>query len=155
MTKDEFKAFCDEYFKEKGFKKTKKTYYLLGDQDVLGSIDLQKSNYGDTYYVNCCFYIGDFSGIVPSKYPIHYDHDIYKRIPVMSKKQTINGKRFETCAIEYEEYTPEELLPFFDHAFETWFFPPLREGKKYFLAHIGKLYHLDLKREVVMAKLKS
>ena len=152
MNKNEFKLFCKKEFEKWGFKKQKKAFYLNGN-DLLCGIDLQKSNYGDVYYVNFYYFIGKYEST--TNYPVYYDSDVDGRIVAMSKKQTINGEHFLTSSIEYEEYTQEELRPYFDKDFEERILPPLYQGKKYILDNLGKLYSLTLNQEEVMRKLQS
>ncbi len=152
MDKKEFKAFCQKEFKARGFKKKKNAFYLAG-HDLLCEIDLQKSNFGDEYYINYGYYIGSYTD--ETNYPSIYDTDIEERIIVMSKKQTIKGKCFLTGAIEYEEYTEDELRPYFDKEFEERILPPIYQGKKYILDNLGKFYSLTLNKEEVMKKLQS
>ena len=152
MDKNQFKAFCKKEFEARGFKKQKNVFYLTG-HDLLCGIDLQKSNYGDIYYVNYYYFIGEFEN--GTDYPTPYDSDIEERILAMSKTQTVHGKCFLTAMIEYEEYTEEELRPYFDRAFEERILPPVYQGKKYILNNLGKLYSLTLHKEEVMRKLQS
>lgn len=152
MDKNEFKAFCKKEFEARGFKKQKNAFYLLG-QDLLCGIDLQKSNFGDIYYVNYYYFIGEFKNI--TNYPTYYDSDIEGRIGVMSRKQTFQGKQFMTAQVEYEEYTEDELRPFFDKEFEEKILPPINRGKKYILDNLNTLYFLTLKQEEVMRKLQA
>ena len=152
MDKNQFKAFCKKEFEARGFKKQKNVFYLTG-HDLLCGIDLQKSNYGDIYYVNYYYFIGEFENGID--YPTPYDSDIEERILAMSKTQTVHGKCFLTAMIEYEEYTEEELRPYFDRAFEERILPPVYQGKKYILNNLGKLYSLTLHKEEVMRKLQS
>ena len=94
MEKNEFKRFCDQEFSKRGFIKRKNMYYLSG-AGVLCSLDLQKSNYGEVYYVNYDFYIGNFFSL--EDYPVKYDpSDLSGRFTVMSKTQTYHGKTFMT-----------------------------------------------------------
>lgn len=151
MDKNQFKNFCKKEFESRGFKKTKKTFYLLG-KDLLCGIDLQKSNYSNKYYINYYFCIGEFRDI--NNYPICYDSDVQGRIVAMSKTQTVKGEHFLTSAIEYEEYTEEELRPYFEKEFDERILPPIYQGKKYILDNLGNLYSLTLHREEVMQKLK-
>lgn len=58
-------------------------------------------------------------------------------------------------AIEYEEYTEDELRPYFDKEFEERILPPIYQGKKYILDNLGKFYSLTLNKEEVMKKLQS
>lgn len=152
MNKNEFKEFCKKEFKSRGFKKQKNTFYLTGI-DLLCGIDLQKSNYGDVYYINYYYFLGDFENI--TNYPTHYESDIQGRIAVMSRKQTFQGEQFLTAQVEYEEYTEEELRPYFDLAFKEEILPPVYQGKKFILDNLGKLYFLTLHKEEVLQKLKS
>lgn len=152
MDKKQFREFCKNEFKARGFKKQRNVFYLIG-HDLLCGIDLQKSNYGEVYYVNYYYFIGDFENI--TDYPTHYESDIQGRIVVMSRKQTFQGKHFMTAQVEYEEYTEEELRSFFDKEFEERILPPIHQGKKYILDNLGKLYSLTLHKEEVMQKLQS
>ncbi|MBE6788050.1 MAG: DUF4304 domain-containing protein [Ruminococcaceae bacterium] len=152
MDKKQFNTFCKKEFEVRGFKKIKKTFYLLG-KDLLCGIDLQKSDYSNSYYINYYFFIGVFNDT--NNYPVCYDLDVQGRILAMSKTQTISGKHFLTSAIEYEEYTEEELRPYFDKEFEERILPPIHKGKKYILDNLGKLYFLTLRKEEVMQKLNT
>ena len=57
--------------------------------------------------------------------PDYYDSDIEERILAMSKTKTVHGKCFLTAMIEYEEYTEDELRPYFDKEFEERILPPV------------------------------
>lgn len=151
MEKNEFKIFCKHEFEARGFKKQRNVFYLLG-HDLMCGIDLQKSNYGDVYYVNFYYFIGEYSVL---DFPSPYNSDVEERIIVMSKTQTVRGKCFLTAMIEYKEYTEEELRPYFEKEFNERILPPVHQGKKYILDNLGKLYSLTLNREEVLQKLKS
>lgn len=152
MDKKQFKEFCKNEFELRGFKKRKKAFYLLG-KDLLCAIELQKSSYSNSYYVNYYYFLGKFHGV--NEYPTHYDLDVQGRIVAMSKTQTIRGKYFLTSAIEYEEYTEEELRPYFEKVLNEKILPPVYQGKKYILDNLGKLYSLSLRQDEVMQKLKE
>ena len=153
MDKQEFLLFCREEFTKRGFRKVKKGYYLNGPKDILCELDLQKSNFGALYYINYLFFVGTHN---PLEYlPSIYEFDIQGRIGVMSKTQTYQGKTFMTGQIEYEEYTAEELRPYFDKAFEELILPPVYQGKKYILDNLNKLYFLTLRPDEVLKKLQE
>lgn len=152
MDKKQFKEFCKKEFEARGFKKVKNVFYLSGC-DLLCGIDLQKSNYGDVYYINYFYFIGEFKNI--ANYPTPYESDIQDRIAVMSKKETFHGECFMTALVEYEEYTENELRPFFEKEFEKKIMPPINQGKKYILDNLNSLYFLTLNQEEVMRKLQS
>lgn len=152
MDKKQFRAFCKKEFEERGFKKQNNTFYLIG-KDLLCGMELSKSNYGNEYYVEFFYCIGDYSDVV--ELPGYYDSDIEERILAMSKTKTVHGKYFLTAMIEYEKYTEDELRPYFDKEFEERILPPVYQGKKYILDNLGKLYSLTLRKEEVMRKLQS
>ena len=116
-------------------------------------IYLQKSNYGEFYYVNYFYCIGTFSD--STVLPTHYECDIYGRIRAMSKTQTDHGIHFLTSMIEYEEYSEDELRPFFEREFEEKILPPINQGKKYILDNLNSLYFLALNQGEVMQKLQA
>lgn len=152
MDKNEFKEFCKNEFVKHGFKKIKKYFYLVGS-DILCGMDLQRSDYGSIYYVNFFFCIGDYKS--STVFPTYYESDVDGRILVMSKTQRNKGHTFMTSMIEYEEYTENELRPYFEKEFEERILPPIYHGRKYILDNLNKLYQLTLRREEVMKKLQS
>lgn len=152
MDKKQFKDFCKKEFELRGFKKIKKTFYLVG-KDLVCGIELSKSNYSNEYYVDFFYCIGDYHMV--SELPVYYDSDVEERILVMSKTKTVQGRYFLTGMIEYEEYAEEELRSFFDKEFEERILPPIYKGKKYILDNLGKLYSLTLRKEEVMQKLQA
>lgn len=152
MDKKQFKAFCKQEFKSRGFEQQKNVFYL-GGKDILCGIALQKSNYSNSYYINFYFFLGEYDNA--KDYPICYDLDVQGRIAVMSKTQMINNKHFLTSAIEYEEYTEEELRSYLNKEFEERILPPLYQGKKYILDNLGTLYSLTLHKDEVIKKLQS
>lgn len=155
MTKEEFQQFCKNYFLERGYRKKRNDYYLIGESGILSSIDLQKSQFGPKYYVNFNFYLDNYIDVPLSKFPSCYDSDIDGRIGIMTVSTEDNEECFETYSFEYEKYTPEMLKPHFDKAFDKVIFPPLKLGKKYILENLNILYHLTLNPEEVLKKLKE
>lgn len=152
MTKEEFKKFIKKICYENNFKKIKNEFYLAGEE-VMGSISLQKSNYGDFYYVNFHFYIGDYRDC--KTYPTHYDADVDGRIKAMSKNVTDQGKCFMTGMIEYTEYSEEDLRGYFAKEFDERILPPIFKGRKFILDNLNSLYHLTLNKEKVLSKLRG
>lgn len=150
MDKQQFKAFCKNELEARGFRKAKDVFYMAG-QDLLCGITLQKSNYGNAYYINYYYWIGEYHN--PLNYPSIQSSDIEGRIKVMSKTQTHQGKNFMTTQIRYEEYAEAELKPYIATEFETVILPPVGLGKSYILTNLQKLYFLTLNQDVVMKKL--
>lgn len=129
MTKQEFKKFCKEQFFNRGFIKVKKMFYFDNDKDILCGIDLQKSNFGNTYYVNVYLFVKSF--VEKDLYPTYLEADFCGRIIVMSKKRTYQGGVFLSPQIEYEEYESEELGKYFQQNFEEWIMPAIEGGLEY------------------------
>lgn len=148
MTKQEFKEFCHEEFTKRGFKKRRNMWYLQG-KGLLCGMYLQKSM-SEAFYVEYDFFFGDFSNV--KKYPTIYDSDVYKRIGVLTKED-----KMLTGLIDYELYTPDELRPYFDKAFEEHIMPAIHYGKSYILKEADYYYHLfaDDEWEEFLEKLKE
>jgi len=152
MDKKQFKEFCKKEFQKRGFQKVKNTYYLPG-KDLICGIDLQKSNYGNEYYVNYFYFLENYQERV--SYPPYQESDIQDRIVVMSKTQTFKGKHFLTAQIEYEEYAEDELRAFFDKDFNEKILPPIYKGKKFILENLERLYFLTFDQDEVIKKLEE
>lgn len=150
----EFKNFCKEEFIKKGFKKIKNGYYLKGPKDVLCGIFLQKSDYGDVYYINYCYHIlSPQDTTIPSYYDMDMDGG---RIKVKTKTQkTKEGDLFWTVRINYKDYSKDELRYYFEKEFEEMILPPIFQGKKYILENLNKLYFLTLHPDRVLKKLEE
>lgn len=152
MDKKTFISFCKTYFVSSGFQKKGNTFYMLG-RDLLCGIVLQKSNFGDSYYINYCFWLeGAFDNL---SYPPRHNCDIEGRFRVMSKSMTHQGKPFATPQIKYEDYSEEELRMFFDNEYQNLISPPIKEGKRYIADNLNKLYYLTLNQEEVLRKLSQ
>lgn len=152
MDKKNFRLFCKREFESRGFRNIKSAFFLAG-QDLLCEMTLQKSDYGDFYYINYFYFIGNYKDQV--EYPTRYSSDIEGRIEVMSKTQTYQGKPFMTAQVEYEKYTEYELKSYFDKEFEEKILPPIFQGKRYILENLDKLYFLSLNQENVIKRLQA
>lgn len=152
MTSIEFKELVKSECIKHGFKKVKNSFYISGE-DVLCCVNLQKSLYGSIYYINYYYFIGDFCE--SKEYPIYYDSDIYERVCVMSKTQTIKGKHFLTGQVEYEHYNEDEMRAILNSEFENKILPPIYNGKKFILNNLNKLYTLTTNKDEVMSKLEN
>lgn len=153
MEKKEFKNFCEKELKKRNFIKVKKGYYLNGKNGVLCAVFLQHSDYGNEYYINYYFFLGEYEDV--KTYPMNYELDVQGRILVMSKNKKKQGENFVTSMIEYEEYTEDELQLFLDIEFEKKILPPVYQGKKYILDNLNTLYFLTLNKKEVMCKLQD
>ena len=142
------KEFCHEEFTKRGFKKRRNMWYLQG-KGLLCGMYLQKSM-AEAFYVEYDFFFGDFSNV--KKYATTYDSDVYRRIGVLTKED-----KMLTGLIDYELYTPDELRPYFDKAFEEHIMPAIHYGKSYILKEADYYYHLfaDDEWEEFLEKLKE
>lgn len=142
MTKDEFKKLCWQIFKEYGFKKEKRFLVNMGSSNISCFVDLQKSDYGEAYYINCRFGIKGF----PSGTDLaHNPAEFFNRVQVMSvSMHNDTGKCFETQMICYEDYTAEQFTYYLKSAIDDWVMPPLQDGGKYVAEHQDK--YMFLKR---------
>ena len=147
MELDVFKKFLNKYLKEKGFEKIKSKYYLNG-KNFLCVIDIQKSNYGPTYYINYSFYLGNFE----KPYVINQE-SVETYTPYVGGRFYFAEKHKYSC--DYLEYTEEELIKIIEENFKERIIPPFIEGKQYLLKHFGKLYTSFLLDERVIPFLKD
>ena len=151
MTKDEFKKLCWQLFKEYGFKKQKKDFVNDGCSNVYCTVDLQKSNYGEAFYINCWFGIKDDH--FNDNGPLHAS-DFFNRVQVTSVSMHNNaGNCFETQMILYEDYNVEQMTRYIKAAFEDWVMPPLQIGGEYVIEHQEKYVFLKRDRDATIKAL--
>ncbi len=75
MNKDEFISTCTNVFREYGFKRKGRNYYLDFQNDLLLIFGLQKSAYGcDYYYINYGFAIKSVNAHMP--FPKDYEANL-------------------------------------------------------------------------------
>lgn len=142
MTKDEFKKLCWQIFKEYGFKKERRFFTNTGKANVVCFIDLQKSNYGEAYYINCRFGV---KGILSGTDLANNPGDFFNRVRVMSVNAHHGaGKSTETDMIYYEDYTAEQIIFCLKSALDDWVMPPLQVGGIFVVDHQNK--YMFLKR---------
>ena len=147
MKLDMFKKFFHSYLKAKGFEKIKNEYYMNG-KEFLCMIDLQRSSYGPTYYINYTFFLGEFE----KPYVINTD-SIETYTPYVGNRFYFAENNKYSC--DYLEYTEEELTSILDFNFNERVAPPFEKGKKYLLDNFGNLYESHLKDEIIIPILKK
>ena len=147
MELDVFKKFLHKYLKEKGFEKIKTNYYLNG-KDFLCMIDIQRSSYGPTYYINYSFFLGKFK----KPYVINQE-SVKTYTPNVEGQFYFAEKNKYSC--DYLDYKEDEITKIFDSNFDERIKPPFEEGKKYLLKHFGTLYSSFLPDERVMPLLED
>ena len=142
MELDMFKKCLYKYLTERKFEKIKSKYYLESEK-FLCVIDLQKSIYGPTCYINYSFFLGEFK----KPYAIN-QKDVESYTPYVGSRFYFANKNKHAC--DYLEYSVEELERILDSNFQERIIPPFREGKKYLLKHYGTLYTSFLFDEKIM-----
>lgn len=147
MELDVFKKFLHKYLKEKGFEKIKSEYYLNGE-GFLCIIEIQRSYYGPTYYINYDFFLGKFE----KPYSINRE-SVETYTPCVGGRFYFAEKHKYSC--DYLDYTEVELTKIFDGNFYERIKPPFEQGKKYLKEHFGTLYTSFLLDERVVPFLED
>lgn len=141
MTKDDFKKLCWSIFKEYGFRKQKKYFYFEGNSNIECYIDLQKSDYGESFYINCSFCVKNY--FAGSAFVLE-NIVCFNRIQVMSVSMRDDaGGCFLTQMIVYKDYTDEEISRYLRQALDEWIMPPLAKGGAYIVENEDKYIFLN------------
>lgn len=137
MERREFKKRIEKVLSVYDFTYIKKSYYY-SNKDVVIVIDLQKSNYNDSYYINFGILIKALNSDIP--YPKVSECDVVGRLGVRIEETTkyeVDYKVLETCSFEQG----------FRVEIESVIVPVMQEGvKRYF-----ELYPMA----IIAAKLKT
>ena len=136
MNKQEFLTLCDHIFRDIGFAKHGKAYYLDLGSDIVGSIYFQSSCYGKTIYINCGFSLKNYNDQLP--YPKYCDTNMDSRIAIPGKEKLSNkpdAYRYLTNAIKYEHYNDDEIETGIINELKMWVIPAIRNGLSYILVH--------------------
>lgn len=153
MDKIEFRKTCANLLMQYGFVHRKGAFYLEGDAEVICSIYLQASNYGEAGYLACCF---TSKLLHPTlQYPTFYQTDTKTRITVLGKEPLANREGpYETTMIKYSSYNGDELSEAIDKAMREWILPAVEQGVSYILAHWDR-YKPIYQSEYIFALLKQ
>lgn len=153
MNTQEFKEFCHNLFLKYGFTKVKNMYYL-NCSELLCGIYLRRS-IAMAYYVDVCFFIGEYSD--KKAYPSFREDDFQINFTVPSKCEDCTGNYFMDGCIEFELYTQEEIEPYFIDTIEKYIIPLIKKGKKYVLENKDVYLKWVFKREMetVLNKLNA
>ena len=120
MNKNEFKKELHECAKNRGFEWHNRNYYN-NSQNVITVINIQKSNFSDSYYINYGFCIKDIHKEL--NYPKIRECDIMGRFANGEKKDV-----FDLCILDVNE-----LKVCIEDNFEKVIVPVMNEGiEKYF-----------------------
>lgn len=141
MEKKEFKDFLKKYFVEHGFEKIKNKFYRNGD-GFLCEIDVFKSYYGEFYYFDFHFFIGNFEK------PYVIDKNSMKTYtPCVYSRFIFNNEQPSLC--HYLNYDEEQLLIILDENMNKVIYPPFERGKKFLLENFETLYFTILDEEKI------
>jgi len=123
MNDKEFKETIKKYLQQEGFKYKKRNFYY-SKEDLIAIVNLQKSNYVNTYYINYAFTVKNLHENVD--FPDRKDWDILGRF-----RYYFN----ETIEFDFqpELTTPDLLIKNLERNIEEVIQPVIREGiKRYF-----------------------
>jgi len=98
MVKKEFIDFISKLIKSYGFEKNKSNFYFDFENDIVAVIGLEKSNFGEYYYIEYGFVFKSINKHLP--YPKYFEANIRCR----------RIKYLDSTAIKYELINKEELL---------------------------------------------
>lgn len=133
MTKEEFKKLCSGIFIEYGFKKYKSVIYYKMDNDVAIFLNIQKSNFGNSYYINVYYYRNhDSSDNLSIQQLYDRTSDEYLRFVVFGNDASgAANKNRLTSMIEYESYDAETIDFYLRQNFDIYVDPVFKNGFKY------------------------
>ena len=131
MDKKQFKDFFKKYLIQHNFEKIKNKYYYKHD-DFLCRIELNKSNYGEFYYIEYDFYIGNFTK------PYLIDQSGWQTATPFVGARFGFGVNKDRCI--YGDYNEDLLKQLLDQNMERAILPPFERGKKFLLDNFGKYY---------------
>ena len=141
MDKKEFEQIVKKFFITKGFEK-KGVRYFLNSNDFLCEIYVQKSCYGDVFYLNYDFYLGKFEK------PYVIDRGgAATRTPDVGYRFYFTENDGYSC--QFLNYNEEQLIKILYENYNLRILPPFKEGKKYLLKHFGTLYTSVLPEEKI------
>ena len=149
MTKQEFLDLCHREFTRRGFKKSKKMYYLKGD-GLLCGLYIQKSSYGGNYcYVEYDFFIGDFPLV--KNYPSIYESDYNKRFTIWTQE---DGEYYWGGMYYYDRFTEKEICESFNRVFNEHVMPIIQGDYELFRREVRDCEHmLDEEKEILLHKI--
>ncbi len=147
MERKEFDDIIKHYLKSKGFEKKNSRYYL-NSNDFLCEIYIQKSFFGDVFYLNYAFYLGKFEK------PYLID-----RGGAQTHTQYVGSRFYFTkkdgYSCQFLDYSESKLIKILDKNFNERIIPPFKIGKKYLLDNYGTLYTTFLDEEKILSLLKN
>ena len=127
MKREDVVLFIREYLKERGFERKGVRWYKRGE-GFLCHLYLQKSYYGDIYYINYDFFLGECK----TPYPRYLDDG-----------EVAVGGRFaltEGDSCRYNIHTMRVFAPLFDKNYVERIQPIFEVGTHYILEHYVEYY---------------
>lgn len=153
MTKEGFKKLCGDIFKEYGFNKYKSINYYKMEGDAAVHLELQKSNFGNAYYINTYYYKIDKSISIPLLCKSTADE--YLRLIMWSDRSTLGSNKGVTSLIEYEEYDAETLEFYIRRHFDIYINPVLQKGFMYIKKNIKYFQEPKYRKYLLLTSLNT
>ncbi len=151
MTKQEFMDLCHREFTRRGFKKSKRVYYLKGD-GLLCGLYIQRSSYGGDYcYIDYNFFIGNYPLV--KNYPSIYESDYCERF-MYRTKDNASDEYYWAAMLEYSR-TEEDICDIFTHVFNEHIMPIIQGDYELFKRDVNNCTHmLDEEKEILINKIE-
>ena len=118
MDKKSFKKAITDVLDQLGYKKNGKTYFLKTDE-LISIIGLQKSNYGNDYYVNFGFLIKSINPEI--EIPNEHECDVFGRLSFQNEGEKL-------LSIPFESLDEDKFVYLFKQAYETTLLPSIKFG---------------------------
>lgn len=139
MEKNDFLKLVKEILCNHNFTKVKNSYYLNCDENVIAVVGLQKSYYGEYYYIEYGFCVKSTNEFMP--YPKIQQSDIRKRIVF-----NLNGDTPDQ--VLYESIDPVAFQNVMSNVLENEILPAVGNAKDYIKKNIGR-YIPVMKRKAI------
>lgn len=130
MKDNNFISIINETFTGEGFKRKRNDFYMVGNKDLLVIVHVQKSIYGDVYYLNVCFSLIEYDNKHNVIIPSWRDTDTYARIRNLAEKNEIYA--FENDKLENMLYL-KNLKKSIVKNIHEYIIPVLNAGSSYII----------------------
>ena len=130
MENRNFISIVNKIFIDKGFKRKRNDFYMVGNNDLLVIVHVQKSVYGNNYYLNVCFSLIEYDDKHNVIIPSWRDTDTYDRIRNLAEEGELYV--FEDSKLDsilYLEALKQSIIKNIDE----YIIPVLSKGSSYIL----------------------
>ena len=133
MNKNDFLRLLKKVLEKYNFKKRGSDFYLIGPKDLLVIIHLQKSAYGNIYYLNVCFSLIEYDESNKANIPNWRDTDTYNRVKNISESNYCFD--YDNIVVS-DDFVVSNLEESIDAAMMEWIIPTLDNGSDYVIENV-------------------